>query len=442
MIESLDDLLEERAVGPVEEQGFLFEELAVSGSLERRADPPSELREELRGDFGTVPRVIRELWTSRQRQGHSLHEISYRACFKGELPAFFLTKLTRPGDVVLDPFMGRGTTLVEAALRGRIPYGNDVNPLSRILCEPRLRPPTLEQIEQRLLDYRDRLCDPGPEEGDPELEVFFEAQTLAEIRALKALFLRLELSGGGDGVDRWLQMVATNRLHGHSSGFFSVRSMPPNQAVSIQTQKKLNARAGLVPERKDIFAILRKKSASLLRRLSAGERARLAQVGPKARLFQGDARDLRGIPDQSVALCLTSPPFLDVVHYARDNWLRCWFNGIDAEQMGREISTPSKLEEWLSLMGEVFAELHRVTREGGYLVFEVGEVRKGTLLLEEPLLPVAATAGWEILGVLVNRQGFTKTANCWGVSNNTKGTNSNRLLVLRKPEETKPPLDL
>ena len=436
MIESLEELLESCAE---EQQGFLFDGLEASA--------PPERREELQGPFGGIPRIYRELWTSRQRQGHSLHEISYRACFKGELPAFFLAKLTQPGDVVLDPFMGRGTTLVEAALRGRIPYGNDVNPLSRILCEPRLQPPSLRQIEQRLLEYRDRLCDPGPGEEDPELEVFFEARTLSEIRALKALFLSLESDRGeggsegqkggraGDKVDRWLRMVATNRLHGHSSGFFSVRSMPPNQAVSVETQKKLNARAGLHPVRKDIFAILRKKSASLLRRLSAGERARLERVAPKARLLQGDSRHLRGIPDQSVALSITSPPFLDVVHYARDNWLRCWFNGIDAERMDREISTPSKLQDWLSLMGEVFTELHRVTRPGGYLVFEVGEVRKGTLLLEEPLLPVAAAAGWDILGVLVNSQVFTKTANCWGVSNNTKGTNSNRLLILRKPKE-------
>ncbi len=426
MIETLEDLLVEMG----EERAFLSEESGARTQLEKR--------EELHGDYGAIPRIHRELWTSRQRQGHSLHEISYRACFKGELPAFFLNRLTRPGDVVLDPFMGRGTTLIESALRGRIPFGNDVNPLSRILCGPRLQPPSLHQIDSRLRDYQDRLdSDPGPEEGDPELEVFFEPRTLSEIRALKALFQKKEREGTEDGVDRWLRMVATNRLHGHSSGFFSVRTMPPNQAVSIETQKKLNARAGLIPERKDIFALLRKKSASLLRRLTPDERRRMALVGSKALLLQGDSRDLGEIPDQSVDLSITSPPFLDVVHYARDNWLRCWFNGIDAKRMEQEITTPSKLGEWLSFMAEVFVELLRVTRDGGFLVFEVGEVRKGTLLLEEPLLPIAADAGWKILGVLVNNQGFTKTANCWGVSNNSKGTNSNRLLILRKSREPK-----
>src|SRR6185295_6767295 len=91
-----------------------------------------------------------EFWTSKQRAAHSLHEISYRACFKPQLPRFFIQRLTRPGDIVYDPSMGRGTTLVEAALMGRRPYGCDVNPLSVVLCEPRLLPPSLAQVQEAL----------------------------------------------------------------------------------------------------------------------------------------------------------------------------------------------------------------------------------------------------------------------------------------------------
>ena len=95
---------------------------------------------EVDGHTVRVPTFVNEFWTSRQRAAHSLHEISYRACFKPQLPRFFVERLTRPGDIVYDPFMGRGTTLLEAALLGRVPVGCDVNPLSRMLVEPRLRP--------------------------------------------------------------------------------------------------------------------------------------------------------------------------------------------------------------------------------------------------------------------------------------------------------------
>ena len=85
-----------------------------------------------------VPVYEAELWTSRQRQASSIHEISYRACFKPQLPAYFIERLTQEGDVVYDPFSGRGTTAIEAALRGRNVIANDVNPLSAILTRPRL----------------------------------------------------------------------------------------------------------------------------------------------------------------------------------------------------------------------------------------------------------------------------------------------------------------
>src|SRR6186713_998065 len=66
-----------------------------------------------------VPVYEAEFWTSRQRQASPIHEISYRACFKPQLPAYFIGRLTDEGDVVYDPFSGRGTTAVEAALHGR-----------------------------------------------------------------------------------------------------------------------------------------------------------------------------------------------------------------------------------------------------------------------------------------------------------------------------------
>jgi hypothetical protein len=67
-----------------------------------------------------------------------------------------------------------------------------------------------------------------------------------------------------------------------------------------------------------------------------------------------------------------------------------------------------------------------------YVAFEVGEVRGGALRLEEIVIPAGMTAGFEPVLVLVNAQQFTKTANCWGVTHNSKGTNTNRAVVFRK----------
>jgi hypothetical protein len=99
---------------------------------------------------GAISYVINEFWTSGQCQAHSIHEVSYRACFKPQLPEFFIKRLTKPGEAVYDPFMGRGTTPVQAALMGRQPMGNDINPLSVLLTRPRLNPPALSEVARRL----------------------------------------------------------------------------------------------------------------------------------------------------------------------------------------------------------------------------------------------------------------------------------------------------
>jgi hypothetical protein len=66
------------------------------------------------------------------------------------------------------------------------------------------------------------------------------------------------------------------------------------------------------------------------------------------------------------------------------------------------------------------------------VAFEVGEVRKGTIRLEEAVLPMGLDAGFQCMGFLINEQTFTKTANIWGIDNNDKGTNSNRIALFQK----------
>lgn len=364
---------------------------------------------------------VNEFWTSGQRQTHSVHEISYRACFKAQLPEFFISRLTRAGDAVHDPFMGRGTTPIQARLMGRRPLGNDINPLSILLTRPRLNPPRLPEIEARLHEVP---WDAGRIERD-DLLAFYHPDTLRRLCALRAwLAERAPLDEQQpDPVVDWIRMVSLNRLTGHSSGFFSGRTMPPNQAVSVYAQRRINERLGLAPPPRDLARIILKKSRSLLRDGPPPGH-------PAASLSVGPAHRTPSIAADSVALVVTSPPFLDIVQYADDNWLRCWFAGIDIS--GVDIAMHRTEAAWIAMTREVLAEQARILRPGGHVAFEVGEVRNGKVLLERLVWQAAEGLPLERLAVLVNRQAFTKTANCWGVSNNARGTNTNRIVLLRK----------
>ena len=320
-----------------------------------------------------IPCFTNEFWTSEQRKASRLHEVSYRACFKPQLPAFFIERLTRPGDAVYDPFMGRGTTPLQAALMGRRPVGSDINPLSAMLLSPRLAPPSLEEIAARLAEIPQTATLPeGPLLDD--LLVFFHEAVLARLAALRVWFIDRERACALDSVDEWLRMVCLNRLTGHSPGFFSVYTMPPNQAVGADRQRLINAERGQTPPPRDVDALILRKSRSLL---STGA----PPPHPPALLGAAPADNAAFVPGGSVDLVVTSPPFLDVVDYRTDNWLRCWFAGIDQDAV--PIAAHRTPEAWRAFVHASLRDIARTLRPGGFLAFEVGEVRGGRVLLED-----------------------------------------------------------
>jgi hypothetical protein len=228
-------------------------------------------------------------------------------------------------------------------------------------------------------------------------------------------------------------MVATNKLSGHSKYFFSVYTLPPNQACSPQKQIEFNEKYGLVPNYKDTKEIMLKKTLELQRDITPRLRKSMFEIGEKAVWLVKDAAQTQEIADSSISLVVTSPPFLNVIDYASDNWLRCWFNDIDIESVQKNITVTNKLDKWKDFMTSVFKELFRIMKPNGHVAFEVGEVRGGTVKLEECIVPIGIQTGFEVLAVIINSQQFTKTSNIWGVRNNSKGTNTNRIVLLRKP---------
>ena len=375
-----------------------------------------------------VPRYVNEYWTSKQRQSNPLHEISYRACYKAELPRFFITLLSKEKDVVYDPLAGRGTTVIEAALLNRNIIANDINPLSTILSKTRLIIPSLEEVSRRLSEIKFR----RGLKANVDISMFYHPETESEIVSLRNYLIKKGENKEEDFVDTWIRMVATNRLTGHSKNFFSVYTLPPNQAVTQERQKKINKLRKQKPVYKDVKFIIMKKTRDLTSGLNSAIVDQLNRIGEKSKFLNEDARFTSQIKSNSVNLTVTSPPFLDIVNYVEDNWLRCWFNNINAKVVADKITVTRKLEEWQNIMGEVFTELYRITKQDGFVAFEVGEIKKGKIKLDEHVVPLGLKAGFECLAVIVNLQKFTKTANIWGVNNNAVGTNTNRIVLFRK----------
>jgi hypothetical protein len=337
--------------------------------------------------------------------------------------------LSDAGDIVYDPFSGRGTTVIQAGLMSRKIVSNDVNPLSLILARPRFYPPELDDVSERLgqIPFDSSL------KTDIDLSMFFHERTLQEILSLKNYLKEKIKNRRDDKIDKWIAMISTNRLTGHSTGFFSVYTLPPNQAVSPERQKKINLMRKQIPHYRDTNQIILKKTKTLLRTLTDIDRKSLGEAGKTGLFLCNDASRTSEIPSGTIQLTVTSPPFLDVVQYSKDNWLRRWFNSLDEGSVSDDITMATTIGQWSKFIESVFLELNRITRPNGWVAFEVGEVRNRTVNLDEYVVPIGLRSGFECHGILVNSQEFSKTSNIWGVRNMKSGTNTNRIVLFHKP---------
>lgn len=253
---------------------------------------------------------------------HPLHALCpYFAMF----PESFVSKhliWTKPGDLVLDPFCGRGTTVLEALLAGRRVAACDTNPVAVCVAWAKADIPDLGESLERIHELEGRYS-PNSSDDDPELAMPFFNHCYHPSTLRQVLFLRRSLSWRNDRVDRFLAACTLSALHGESHRTRLCLSNRMPRTISTKPDYSVRwwlARGATAPER-DTFAVLRDVVALRL----AGPRPPL--VG---QVLQVDARkvstalgDLRG----QVSLLITSPPYLDTTNYAEDQWLRLWFVG-------------------------------------------------------------------------------------------------------------------
>ena len=366
-----------------------------------------------------------EFWTAKQRQAHSLHyAVSYRAAFKPELPQFFIREfLPKKKSTVMDPFGGRGTTSIQANLDGHFAVHNDLNPMAVFLGRSRQVIPRIEESEKLLssLDLKKRCAE---EEKDRGLRAFFHKNTLNEIKNLRRYF-----QNDDSPVMKYVMLTALSRLHGHSKGFFSVYTFP-QISISPESQKRNNIKRNQTPDYREIVPrILKKMKTDLSDPLPPFYH----EFSKENQYVNFSSDSISAVKSGSVDLIVTSPPFLDKVNYAADNWMKLWFLGIPDEEAA-SLSILPTIDAWSKFIHGTLREASRVLKKKANIVMEVGDVDyHGKLVnLDEIVINMSRDTGLHWTRTYINSQKFTKLSNCWNISNNEKGTNSNRCVVLQK----------
>ncbi|MGH8546506.1 MAG: DNA methyltransferase, partial [Gammaproteobacteria bacterium] len=101
--------------------------------------------------------------------------------FPPQVPHVFIRWLTEPGDVVHDPFSGRGTAPLEACRMGRVGVGSDANPLAYVLTAAKVDPPTEEEAGARLAELRIDCGNGGGEAAPVDIQMLYSPRVLGQL---------------------------------------------------------------------------------------------------------------------------------------------------------------------------------------------------------------------------------------------------------------------
>jgi site-specific DNA-methyltransferase (adenine-specific) len=442
---------------PIEESMTAREPRASQLPLGLAIEQPAELPA-----IGIAPE-----WKEQQRLwGHSFHPMcSYLASFPAALAHAFIARYSRRGDVVLDPFSGRGTTPLQASAEGRIGVGNDLNPFAHLLTASKVEPATRAEATTRLAALRLtwasesaewlRLADlvradpstripragsaarppDGVETVPPEVVVAFHPRTLAQLLLIRT---NLDLARPAD---RFLAAALTGILHGKSASYLS-EIMPNTFSMAPRYVRDFAARTAFQSPERDAFDGVERKLGRLFRQAPP--------TAPGIALL-GDARDVapraraalrsRGLPDRA-RLVVTSPPYLRVVKYGYYNWLRTWLLGFDAREIDATLDDAHHREPYLAFVRDVLAGLRDALTDDAIVVLVVGDVEfdrgrpiRGAVGLAERVWETAAQPeGYRLAGVALDDVAAgRKMTKLWG-DEAGRATKTDRILVLGATE--------
>lgn len=345
---------------------------------------------------------------TREGSIHTLHR--FAGNFIPQIPSHLIQILSSPGEVVLDPFVGSGTTVIEALRLNRNALGNDLTRACIFIAEAKMRAlqaPFRAELRQQLAS---ELAWPGlcqstqigaqGEGSSPVLRKWYSPSTLAQLRFLWALIERVEADQRP-----LLELIFSDVLFScASTGNALTSGGKPRRHHWGWVADNVVPRQLADHDATSIF----------LERLFATETIQL--VAPTSsvcgKIVHGDARKL-DVASDSVDLIVTSPPYAGMIDYTlAHRLLYLWMNWDLSEDKSAEIGARFKrkrrnlLNEYLLDMEVCWREMVRVLKPGRACAVILGESRKypGAAIQAFELLETMAPRIWGPVGRTSSRR--------------------------------------
>ncbi|MBL7198923.1 MAG: HNH endonuclease [Anaerolineae bacterium] len=284
---------------------------------------------------------------------HNLH--SFPAKFPPQLPKRFIEGLTAPGDVVLDPMMGSGTTVLEAYQASRRPIGFDIDPLALLVSRVKVTPVDLEGAIRKgnkiveiarsaVAERQDTLRSALHQRLDAKTRRFadywFAPETQLELLALRQAIEQVEDRALRDFFDLVFSAIIITKNGGVSLSFDLAHTRPHRAKVVFSHTGQVLLGEDLVDSEDHRIKILTKTLRSALDEFEKRLRKNLESVqqikteGIPSHIRFGDAQALP-LDESSVDLIVTSPPYAaNAIDYMRAHKFSLVWMGHDIDDLG------------------------------------------------------------------------------------------------------------
>ena len=312
--------------------------------------------------------------------------------FPESFAEYWIKRLTKPNDTVLDPFSGRGTTALSALLCGRHAISSDVNDVAVCLTKAKTTPPSLKRLRSRIADLR-KAFDPkewrrAAGDADEFFQYAYAPDTLKQL-----LYLRGSLDWKASRVDNMLAALTLGSLHGETS---SKRYLSNQMPRTISTKPRYSVNfwkdRNLVAPERDVFSVLAEMTTFRYESpIPAGDSV----------VLHTDMRNLPRVIDSNTSLrcAITSPPYLDVTSFEEDQWLRLWFLGGPSYPKKGAMSRDDRhgtADNYWSFIGDMWRSLGAVMADDAHVVIRIGSRKISPDALKRGLLGCAQFSGRKV----------------------------------------------
>jgi len=294
-----------------------------------------------------------------QDSGYSSHNFhSFPAKFPPQLPRKFINELTVAEDIVLDPMLGSGTTVLEAFLAGRKGIGFDIDPLALLVSKVKVTPLNVERVAQtgssvleraghaaakrtdRLQEELATYCDPKTRKF---IDYWFAPQTQIELLALITEIERVDHMEVRAFLELVFSAVIITKSGGVSLAFDLAHTRPHRAKVVLAQTGEVVLGHGLVNSASPRVKLLTKTLRSPLQEFRKRFQQNLDGLHRKARINAlqpciavGDAQSLP-LDDASVDLIVTSPPYAaNAIDYMRAHKFSLVWMGYPIDDLGQK----------------------------------------------------------------------------------------------------------